>query len=422
MMLGDAAVSTAKRIALHPGQMEVWQTPARFKVIVAGRRWGKTNYAKTTILATAGIKPNQLIWYVAPTYPMAKDIMWVDLLDSVPTQWIQKTNETKMAIKLVNGTRIMCKGADNPDTLRGVGLNYVVLDEFQDMSPDVWVKIIRPTLATTMGKATFIGTPKSFNHLYDLYMLGQRPELQKAHRWHSWQFRSVDSPFVPPEEIEQARAEMDEKSFKQELEASFETMGGRVYYPFDRKVHVGDYRFNPDLPLWIGQDFNRDPMSGVVMQLQSNGEVWIVDEIILRNSSTEEAVNEIERRYWRHLNNIAMFPDPAGIYHQHARGETDLDIFRQRGLNRIYFRRKHPKVADRVNCVNRLLKAADGSIKMRVDAKCKSTIASLEQTVYKEGSREVDKALGMEHATDALGYCIEFKFPLRQIKLVGLNL
>lgn len=421
-MLGREAISTAKRFQLHPGQMDVWRTDARFKVIVAGRRWGKTNYAKTTILAQAGIKPNQLIWYVAPTYPMAKDIMWVDLLDSIPTQWIHKTNETKMAVKLINGTRIMCKGADNPDSLRGVGLNYVVLDEFQDMAPDVWVKIIRPTLATTMGKATFIGTPKSFNQLYELYMLGQNPELQRLKRWHSWQFRSVDSPFVPAEEIEQARAEMDEKSFRQELEASFETMGGRVYYPFDRRTHVGNYPLNPELPIWIGQDFNRDPMSAVVMQHQSNGEVWIVDEIVLRNSSTEESVNEIERRYWRYMSKIAVFPDPAGSYHQHARGETDLDIFRQRGLSRIYYRRKHPKVADRVNCVNRLLKAADGSIKMRVDAKCKNVINSLEQTIYKEGSREVDKTLGMEHAADALGYAIEFKFPLRQIKLVGTNL
>ena len=415
-------MSVARESSLHPNQMRVWRTPARFKVIVAGRRWGKTNYAKTTMMAAAGSKPNQLIWYIAPTYPMAKDIMWVDLIDSIPPQWIAKTNETKMAVKLINGSRIHCKGADSPDTLRGVGLNYVVLDEFQDMHPDVWKKIIRPTLATTLGKATFIGTPKSFNQLYDVYMLGQNEKLQVAQRWHSWQFRSVDSPFVPPEEIEAARSEMDEKSFKQEFEASFETMGGRVYYPFDRREHVGNYPLNPDLPIMIGQDFNRDPMSAVVMQHQTNGEIWVVDEIVLRNSSTEESVNEIERRYWRHMNRISIFPDPAGNYHQHARGETDLDIFRQRGLNRIYFRRKHPKVADRVNCVNRMLKAADGSIKLRVDHKCKHLIGSLEQTIYKEGSREVDKTLGMEHSTDALGYPIEFKFPLRQVKLLGINL
>lgn len=421
-MLTEAGVATARKIQLHPAQMRVWQTPSRFKVIVAGRRWGKTNYSKTSIIYQAAAKPNQLIWYVAPTYPMAKDIMWVDLIESIPARWISKTHETKMMVKLLNGTRIMCKGADSPDTLRGVGLNYVVLDEFQDMHPDVWVKIIRPTLATTMGKATFIGTPKSFNHLYDLYMLGQNTQLQAAHRWHSWQFKSIDSPFVPPEEIEQARAEMDEKSFKQELEASFETMGGRVYYPFDRRTHVGNFPLNPDLPVWIGQDFNRDPMSAVVLQHQPNGEVWVVDEIVLRNSSTEESVNEIERRYWRQLNQIAIFPDPAGSYHQHARGETDLDIFRQRGLTRIYYRRKHPKVADRVNCVNRMLKAADGSIKLRVNQSCKHLINSLEQTIYKEGSREIDKSLGMEHSTDALGYPIEFKFPLRQVQLVGVNL
>ncbi|MFH4146306.1 terminase, partial [Acinetobacter baumannii] len=112
-------------------------------------------------------------------------------------------------------------------------------------------------------------------------------------QWQSWQFPTITSPFIPESEIEAARADMDEKSFKQEFLASFETMSGRVYYPFDRKEHVGKYPFDPKLPIWIGMDFNIDPMSTVIMQPQPNGEVWVVDEIVQFGSNTEEICEEI---------------------------------------------------------------------------------------------------------------------------------
>lgn len=414
-------MSRSKPVKLHKGQSMVWKDRSRFKVIVAGRRWGKTMYALAEIIKKAA-KPNRLIWYIAPSYMMAKGIMWPSLLDALPRGWIRKTNETNLYILLKNRTRIYLKGADKYDSLRGVGLHHVVLDEFQDMAPDTWKKAIRPTLATTAGTATFIGTPKSFNYLHEVYMLGQNPELQAAGRWRSWTFKSVDSPFVPPSEIEQARQDMDERSFRQEFEASFETMGGRVYYPFSRETHVGDYPFDPKLPLWVGQDFNRDPMSAVLLQVQTDGTVWAVDEIVLPNSSTAEAVDELERRYWRVQSTTSIFPDPAGSYSQHARGETDLDIFREKGYRRIYHRRKHPPVADRVNCVNRMLRAADGSVKLLINRNCRHLIESLEQTIYKEGGREVDKTGGTEHSADALGYAIEFKYPMRKIAIGGISL
>jgi len=408
-------------LSLHPGQAEVYYCKARNKVVVAGRRWGKTQLAKVTIVRTARI-PDQHIWYIAPTYPMANEIMWPELLMSIPHDWIRKIHETRMHIFLKNGTKIMCKGADDPQKLRGRGLNLVVLDEYQDMDGKIWTEVIRPSLATTAGKALFIGTPKSFNHLYREFQKGQDPELRRRGIWASWQFRTIDSPFVSPEEIEEARADTDEVTFRQEYEASFETMGGRVYHTFDRRIHVADLPFNPRLPIWVGQDFNRDPMSSVILQPQPNGEVWVVDEIVLKDASTEDAVNELERRYWRYQKNTSIFPDPAGSYSQHARGETDLDIFRSKGYYAIFYRRKHPKVIDRVNCVNRMFKAADGTVRLRVSHKCRHLIESLEQTTYKEGSREIDKRAGIEHSADALGYAIEYRFPMKDPKLIGISL
>lgn len=203
---------------------------------------------------------------------------------------------------------------------------------------------------------------------------------------------------------------------------SFETMAGRVYYPFDRAIHVGNYPFNPHLPIWVGQDFNIDPMSTVIMQPQPSGEVWIVDELILFGSNTQETCEELEKRYWRQAKNITVYPDPAGTHRQHARGETDLDVFRDKGFKKIKHRKKHPAIADRVNAVNRMLQAADGTVKIRVNKTCKFTIDGFEQTIYKKGSREVDKSAGVEHPMDALGYCIEIEFPIRKVFVAGISL
>lgn len=415
----SAPTKMSPKIGLHPKQAEVFLDTSRFRVVVAGRRWGKTALAKTEMIQRAKI-PNQKIWYIAPTYRMAKQIMWNDLKASIPRKWIMREHETEMSITLRNGSIIECKGADNPDTLRGVGLNFVVMDEFQDIRSDTWTTIIRPTLAKDRGEALFIGTPKAYNQLYEVYRFGQDP-LRKA--WSSYQFPTITSPFIPESEIIEARRDMDPRTFRQEFEASFETMSGRVYYPFDRKVHCSDdVKFNPGRPIWVGVDFNIDPMSASIMQPQVNGEVWVIDEIFLRNSNTLELCEELERRYWKYMDNITIYPDPAGAARQHARGESDLEIFRQKGFKRIKFRRKHPLIADRVNSMNRMLVDAAGTRKIKVATGCVNVVQSLEQTLYKAGSRDIDKAASMEHITDAMGYCIELEFPIKKVVIAGHSL
>jgi hypothetical protein len=415
----------------HRGQKIVLKDGRRFKVIVAGRRWGKTQISKIALIKAAVSRKNQLCWYVAPTYQMARQILWEDLKRSIPKKLIvyNGINETRMTIKLINGSRIELKGADNPDSLRGVGINFLVLDEAQDMRPEVWEEVLRPTLASTGGQVIFIGTPKSFNWFYDLYVLGQRGDTYKddkdkvvINQWKSWQFPTIMSPFIPRAEIEHARREMDPKTFRQEFEASFETMSGRVYYAFNRKAHVGEYPFNPNLDIIVGQDFNIDPMSSVIMQVQPNGEIWVVDEAILFGSNTQETADEIARRYYRQMNRTTFYPDPAGNNRSHGRGESDLDILRDAGFKRIIFHRKHPPVADRVNSVNRLLMSAEGTIKMKFDRKCRHTIAAMEQTIYKAGTRDVDKTMGVEHPADALGYYAHYEYPVRKIEILGVSL
>ncbi len=422
---GVLAVNHGKAMVhtLHAGQAEVYNDRTRFQVVVAGRRFGKTTLSLLRLLQIATGKKGAEVWYVAPTYGMAREIMWVKLKRAIPPEWIVSVHETLLKITLRNGSVISLKGSDRPDTLRGVGLDYIVLDEFQDMRKSVWDEVLRPTLATTRGGALFIGTPKSFNHFHKLYERGQKQRNRKTGReWKSWQFPTIMSPFVPTAEVEQAREDLDPRTFRQEFEATFETMSGRVYYPFDRNKHVGKYPFNPKLPIWIGQDFNIDPMSSAIMQPQENGELWIVDELVLFNSNVTEVCDVLEQKYWRYLKQIEIYPDPSGNNRSHGRGETALDIFRARGFARIYHRKKHPFVQDRINSVNSKLYSASGAVTLRINETCRNVIDAFEQVIYKEGSTEVDKSLNKEHVADALGYAIEYRYPIRDYKMLGIKI
>lgn len=202
---------------------------------------------------------------------------------------------------------------------------------------------------------------------------------------------------------------------------SFESMAGRVYYAFDRNVHVGKYPFNPKLPIIVGQDFNVDPMSSAIMQVQPNGDVWIVDEIHLPSSNSLETCEELDRRFFRYRSQITLYPDPAGANRASSRGESDLDIFRDRGFRKIIFKKKHPLVSDRVATVNGMWMSADGTVKMYVDERCNKVIETMEQTIYKAGTPTVDKSQGIEHMADAVGYPIHYLYGQRFKKLVGFD-
>lgn len=420
-------------LKLHRLQKIVLGDKHRFRVIVAGRRWGKSQASKVAIITAAASKRKQLVWYVAPTYAQARDIMWDDLKGSIPRVLVKANgiNETRMQIRLINGSIIQLKGADNPESLRGIGLNFVVIDECQDIKKETWETVLQPTLSTTNGRAIFIGSPKGFDWFYDNYQKGQAGEMVKDERgrmvkneWKSWQFPTITSPFIPKKEIDARRRDMDPKSFRQEFEASFENVSGRVYYPFDRNVHVGDFEYNPQLPIYIGMDFNIDPMSCVILQEQPNGEIWAVNEVVRFGSNVQDTADELARQYWREMRRrqVQIYPDPAGNNRNHDRGETSLQVLREAGFHEIYFKRKHPVVQDRINTVNRLLRSADGKIILKIDRKCRKLIESLEQTVYKEGTKDIDKTRGVEHSADALGYYADFRHPMRKVQILGLSI
>lgn len=220
---------------LHEKQMEIFKDPARFKVVAAGRRFGKSYLSAVTLLLEGMKEENEYgmslkskqVWYIAPTYQQAKDIMWATLKD-LGEPLIKKVHENTATITLINGRQIQLKGSDRPDTLRGPGLSYVVLDEYAFMKPEVWDVIVRPMLNETRGGALFIGTPDGKNHFYDLFVTASN-----ADNWKAFQFKSIDNPIIDHEEIEAARQTMSEAAFRQELEASFSGGGTGAFAPED---------------------------------------------------------------------------------------------------------------------------------------------------------------------------------------------
>ena len=214
-------------VQLHPKQLEVFKAKERFKVVAAGRRFGKTRLAawKLLIWALQNTKSDAWVFYVAPTFQQAKDVVW-SMLKELGKDVITAAHENTGVLTLVNGCRIGLKGSDRPDTLRGVALAGCVIDEYADMKPFVFEQIIRPALGDIKGPCLFIGTPKGRNHFYDLY---QYAEKEIDPEWVSFHFTSYDNPFLDPKEIDNAKKTMSSFAFRQEFLASFEAASSDIF-------------------------------------------------------------------------------------------------------------------------------------------------------------------------------------------------
>jgi len=392
-------------VNLTKPQSSIFKDDTRFRVVVAGRRFGKTYLSTVELIRAALSGENKNCWYIAPTYKAAKEIAWGMLLEVVPQEYIAKTNETALTLTLANGSTISLKGAEKPDNLRGRALDFCVLDEFADMRKEAWFEVIRPSLSDRQGSAIFIGTPKGRNRFDGLWGRG----VDKADGWSAFQYTTLEGGNVPASEIESARHDLDERTFTQEYEAKFVNYSGIIYYNFSREESTA--KNSEDIgQVHIGMDFNLDPMSAVVM-VRKGQVLHVIDEIVMFGSNTDEMASEIKERY--NVKNVTIYPDPACRQRKtSAGGRTDLSILQNAGFN-VRVKNAHSAVRDRINAVNSRLRSADGLRHLLVDPRCKKTIESLERQTYKEGTSQPNKD-GFDHMNDALGYAVEYLFPIRK--------
>lgn len=422
---------------LHKGQFEVATDPHRFRVVCAGRRWGKSVLAQLIVLDWA-TRNAGVYWIVSPTYKQSKQIHWRHLTSLVPKDWVLKKNEVELSITLKNGSIIELKGAENPDALRGVKLRGLVIDEIASIRnwDWLWQEVLRPTLTDYEAPALFISTPKGYNHFHTLYEQGQQTDST----YKSWRFTSYDNPYIPKGEIDNAKQELTEDTFYQEYMADFRKYTGLVYKEFQREVHAIEpfdvpesYTIlrgidfgstNPTACLWIAVD--GDENWYVVSEHYATGQTIDFHAGIINANSLSQRVSQSygdpSGAQW-----ISEF-NQRGIYITPANKETGQD-------SQGWVRFGIEKVAERLRVVpghtTSVARATGGQPrggepKLYVFNTCSNVIREFETYRWKEKSVTQAQDLNEpeapekanDHAMDALRYfAVSYKKQLKSLDL-----
>lgn len=417
------------------------ETPARFNVCSAGRRSGKTESAKRFTYvgndsfegALTYSRPYDDGWFVltAPTHSQAKRVFWNDMVAMCPKWALKRRRESDLTLKLYNGVEITVFGMDRPERIEGRAIDGLVADEYANMKADAWDKHIRPALSTKgrPGWGWLIGVPEGRNHYWQKFKhaTNSGDPSWAAHTWHS-------SLVIDTAELEQARRDMDELTFKQEYEGEFVNFTGRAYHAFGDHNQDAAVRYDPAKPLIFCFDFNNSPGVAAVLQEQCRqdyadagirlrrrseeefvaavGEVWIP-----RHSNTLRVCDRLIKDWGEHDGDVVCYGDATGG----AKGTSavmgsDWELIEQRlgehfgDRLSVMVEKTNPRERARVNAVNSLCRSAMGSVRLLVDPKaCQHLVEDLEGVITVEGgSGEIDKDEdpNLTHISDAVGYYV----------------
>jgi len=350
----------------------------------------------------------------APTYPM--------LRDSTLTALVETLNENEVPFDLSRsdnvitmkegGARILLRSVDEFERLRGTNLAWFGLDELTYTHEEVWLRLegrLRdPKASRHCGFAVW--TPKGFDWVYRRFLQDATPGYEVV------QARPFENSYLldqVPDFYERLRTSYDENFYRQEVLGDYlNSKGGLVYHAFTRDLNLRTSAVDPDKPVYWALDFNVDPMSSVVAQIAKNGEIQVLDEIVLKRATTEQACEEFEKRYGMPREGVVVYGDASGAA-MHTTGYSDYQIIRQffaeRCVKTTYrVPRSNPAVRDRVSLINSKLRNTRGETSLYIDPRCKELMADFEQVAYEEDSTQIDKNKDRRrtHLSDALGYLI----------------
>lgn len=394
------------KVKLHEKQLAVATDTHRFRVICAGRRFGKSVLAQLVVLKWATENPG-VYFIVSPTYKQSKQIHWRGLQQIIPRDWIAKKNEVELSITLRNGSVIELKGAENPDALRGVKLRGLVIDEIASIRnwDWLWSEVLRPTLTDYAAPALFISTPKGFNHFYHLFQQGQGSDPT----YKSWRFTSYDNPYIPKDEIDQAKKELTEDTFAQEYLADFRRYTGLVYKQFSREVHVRDL---PDFrPVYYLRGCDRGFRNATAVPLiavDADDHWYQIAELYKTEMTNPMLAHELEQLTQTHgvgeYELSTMDSAAAGdIQELSDLGQDFIPVKKRSGEKDInYVAYKVQKWAERLKV------RADGTPGYYVHPRCEKTIWEHETYAYPESVDDLrspnEQPLKVnDHMMDALG-------------------
>ncbi|MEE9542266.1 MAG: hypothetical protein V3V95_00600 [Thermodesulfobacteriota bacterium] len=379
-------------------------------MVAAGRRSGKTELSKRRLVVALPVKKpwvDYRCFAAAPTKNQAKRIFWNDLKALIPQQWVRRVYETDMCIVTKFSSEIWVLGLDKPQRIEGIPWDGGVLDEYGNMKSGVWTENIRAALSDRLGWCWFVGVPEGFNHYKDLADYAQTAGDPD---WGFYSWHSAD--ILPASEVEAAKRVMDSRTFRQEYEASFEGSSGRVYYAYSSVLHQdSSVRIDPALPIIVCCDFNVDPCVWELAQTDSR-KVWVFDEVVLKNTSTIQMGKELLKRYGTHEAGFIIYGDAAGSARSTA-GSSDYILLMDLGFKNQRIKRSNPQVKDRVNAVNSMLENTRNEAKLFHHPRCGYLRKDFETVEWRGSGADLDKSNHERtHATDALGYFVEYEFAL----------
>jgi phage terminase large subunit len=258
--------------------MPLHQRSERWAVVIAHRRCGKTVACINDLIAKALTegKTDGHYAYICPFMSQSKSVAWNYLLRySDPV--VKRANNSELWVELINGSRIRLFGADNPEALRGMYLDGIILDEYADMKPRVWGEIIRPLLADRTGWAVFIGTPKGKNSFWEIY-----EAAKKSSTWHATRLRASDTGIMPQSELDDAASMMSEDQYQQEFECSFEAaiLGafyGREMREMDEQGRICAVNYDPSVRVNTAWDLGFSDDTSIVFYQVIRNEIHIID-------------------------------------------------------------------------------------------------------------------------------------------------
>ena len=399
----------------HKFQKQLHDDQSRYIVVTAGRRFGKSVFARMHCLLNALHDPG-LYWIISPTYRQGKMIHWHELKKEVPPELISYKNEQELSMHLTNGSRIELKGADNEDALRGVGLKGVVLDEAADQKPLVWEEIIRPTLVDSKGWAIFIGTPKGFNWFYDLWLRGSKSSKTYDPQWSSYRFTSYDNPFLPDGEIDKAKSEATgadkDDTFSQEYMAEFKKFSGLIYKNFDRNIHltgeveVSEYQ---GWDIFRAIDFGFDnPTVCLWIAVSPDNKWYVIDEYYESKQSSDYHCGIIMAKTAQYPLPVASYGDPSGAQIMADWAQRGVYVT---GARRDASTNRGEWVGHGIDIIQEKLKVSvmDQKPQLFIRKTCENTLREFETYRWKEEKDSQMNNPGRpeksnDHAMDALRY------------------
>jgi len=301
---------------------------------------------------------------------------------------------------------------DEYERLRGTNLAWFGLDELTYTPEGAWLRMEGRLRDPKAKKLCGFGvwTPKGFDWVYRRFM------ANRVEGYETILAKPFENRFLleqVPDFYDRLKSSYEGTFYAQEVLGQYLNIdAGLVYKAFSREENVAAAAANPRAPLYWALDFNVDPMSSVVAQIEG-GRVRVLDEIVLRHATTEEACAAFHARFAQQAGGLIVYGDASGN-HLQTTGTTDYEIiqrfFQDLCYSRVEYRvpKRNPLVRERVNLVNSLLKSASGEIRMTVDPRCKELIQDFEQVSYKADSAQIDKERDRRrtHLSDALGYLV----------------